>query len=143
MLQFSVPPGYQQSLRMKNGPALAGHGAEAVRIAILRSMSKLPEELRLSLTWDQGAKMAQHVKLRIDTGLDIFFCDPQSPWQRGSNENTNGLLRQCFPKSTDLRRHTAKELDAVANVINTRPPKNSRLENAYRSPRPVLCWTVR
>ena len=74
MLQFSVPPGYQQSLRMKNGPALAGHGAEAVRIAILRSMSKLPEELRLSLTWDQGAKMAQHVKLRIDTGLDIFFA---------------------------------------------------------------------
>jgi IS30 family transposase len=126
--------GYQQSPRVKNGPALAGHGAEAVRIAILRSMSKLPEELRQSLTWDQGAEMAQHVKLRIDTGLDIYFCDPQSPWQRGSNENTNGLLRQYFPKGTDLSRHTAKELDAVAHVINTRPRKTL----GWKTPAEVL-----
>lgn len=126
--------GYQQSPRIKNGPALAGHGAEAVRIAILRSMGKLPEELRQSLTWDQGAEMAQHVKLRIDTGLDIYFCDPQSPWQRGSNENTNGLLRQYFPKGTDLSRHTAKELDAVAHVINTRPRKTL----GWKTPAEVL-----
>ena len=102
---------------------LPGHGAEAVREAIAGSMRKLPEKLRQSLTWDQGAEMAQHASLRIDTGLEIYFCDPKSPWQRGSNENTNGLLRQYFPKGTDLSRHTAKELDAVAHAINTRPRK--------------------
>ncbi len=87
---------------VKNGPALAGHGAEAVRDAIAGTIMDLPAHLRQSLTWDQGAEMAQHVQLRIDTGLAIYFCDPQSPWQRGSNENTNGLLRQYFPKGTDL-----------------------------------------
>lgn len=114
--------GYQQSLRIKNGPPLAGHGAEAVRRAIARSMDKLPEQLRQSLTWDQGAEMAQHADLRIDTGLEIYFCDPQA---RGSEAptNTNGLLRQYFPKGTDLSRHTARELDAVAHAINTRPRK--------------------
>ena len=84
--------------RTKNGPALAGHGAEAVRDAIASSITTLPEQLRRSLTWDQGAEMAQHAQLRIDTGLAVYFCDPQSPWQRGTNENTNGLLRQYFPK---------------------------------------------
>jgi IS30 family transposase len=79
LLHLPRMEGHQQGPRIKNGPALAGHGAEAVRTAILRSMNKLPEELRQSLTWDQGAEMAQHVKLRIDTGLDIYFCDPQSP----------------------------------------------------------------
>ena len=88
--------------RTKNGPALAGHGAEAVRDAIASSITTLPEQLRRSLTWDQGAEMAQHAQLRIDTGLAVYFCDPQSPWQRGTNENTNGLLRQYFPKGTDL-----------------------------------------
>lgn len=85
--------------------------------------------------------MAQHADLRIDTGLEIYFCDPQSPWQRGSNENTNGLLRQYFPKGTDLSRHTARELDAVAHAINTRP-QNARLENTCRSPRPAPWGTV-
>ncbi len=107
--------------RTKNGPALAGHGAEAVRDAIASSIATLPEQLRRSLTWDQGAEMAQHVQLRVDTGLAIYFCDPHSPWQRGSNENTNGLLRQYFPKGTDLSKHTANDLGAVAAALNTRP----------------------
>ena len=87
---------------MKNGPALAGHGAEAVRDAIARTITTLPEQLRQSLTWDQGAEMAQHAQLRDRHGLQVYFCDPHSPWQRGTNENTNGLLRQYFPKGTDL-----------------------------------------
>ena len=109
--------------RTKNGPALAGHGAEAVRDAIASSITTLPGQLRRSLTWDQGAEMAQHARLRIDTGLAVYFCDPQSPWQRGTNENTNGLLRQYFPKGTDLSRHTADDLSAVATALNSRPRK--------------------
>jgi len=77
---------------VKNGPALAGHGAEAVRDAIAVSITTLPDQLRRSLTWDQGQEMAQHAQLRIDAGVAIYFCDPHSPWQRGTNENTNGLL---------------------------------------------------
>ena len=109
--------------RTKNGPALAGHGAEAVREAIASTITTLPSQLRRSLTWDQGAEMAQHAQLRVDTGLEIYFCDPQSPWQRGTNENTNGLLRQYFPKGTDLARHSRDELDAVALALNSRPRK--------------------
>lgn len=78
----------------KNGPALAGHGAEAVRDAIATEIVRLPDQLRKSLTWDQGAEITQHAELKIDAGLEIYFCDPRSPWQRGTNENTNGLLRQ-------------------------------------------------
>jgi IS30 family transposase len=115
--------GHGQELRVKNGPALAGHGAEAVRDAIAASILTLPEQLRRSLTWDQGAEMAEHAQLRIDTGIEIYFCDPHSPWQRGSNENTNGLLRQYFPRGTDLSRHAADELAAVALALNTRPRK--------------------
>jgi len=109
--------------RRKNGPALAGHGAEAVRAAIASTMTVLPEPLRRSLTWDQGVEMAQHVQLRLDTGLPVFFCDPRSPWQRGTNENTNGLLRQYFPKGTDLSTHGVDDLAAIAAALNGRPRK--------------------
>jgi IS30 family transposase len=125
VMLLRLPPmdGHGVEPRVKNGPALAGHGAEAVRDAIAETIMTLPAQLRRSLTWDQGAEMAQHAQLRIDTGLDIFFCDPQSPWQRGTNENTNGLLRQYFPKGTDLSRHSRGDLDAVALALNTRPRK--------------------
>ena len=120
-----LPPmeGHGTGIREKNGPALAGHGAEAVRDAIARTITTLPEALRRSLTWDQGSEMAQHARLRIDTGLAVYFCDPHSPWQRGTNENTNGLLRQYFPKGTDLSLHSANDLAAVAGALNGRPRK--------------------
>ena len=115
--------GHGDGPRRKNGPALAGHGAEAVRDAITRTIITLPEALRRSLTWDQGAEMAQHERLKIDAGIQVYFCDPQSPWQRGTNENTNGLLRQYFPKGTDLSDHSADHLAAVAAALNARPRK--------------------
>jgi IS30 family transposase len=123
LLHLPRMDGHGDKPRVKNGPPLAGHGAEAVRDAIAETIVTLPEQLRRSLTWDQGAEMAEHVQLRIDTGLAVYFCDPQSPWQRGTNENTNGLLRQYFPKGTDLSRHSRGDLDAVALALNTRPRK--------------------
>ena len=111
--------GHGHEARVKNGPALAGHGAEAVRDAISRTIVTLPEQLRRSLTWDQGAEMAQHARLKIEAGVRVYFCDPHSPWQRGTNENTNGLLRQYFPKGTDLSMHSANEIAAV-------PPPSTR-----------------
>jgi IS30 family transposase len=120
-----LPPmdGFGTTERVKNGPPLAGHGAEAVRDAIAAKITTLPEQLRKTLTWDQGAEMAQHRQLRIDTGVAIYFCDPHSPWQRGTDENTNGLLRQYFPKGTDLARYDEHQLDAVAATLNNRPRK--------------------
>ena len=98
-----------------------GHRAEAVRDALARSIGQLPSQLRRSLTWDQGKEMLEHLQFTVDTGIQIYFCDPKSPWQRGSNENTNGLLRQYFPKRTDLNRFSQGELDAVAAELNERP----------------------
>ena len=124
MLLYLPPmPGHGTTPRQKNGPALAGHGAEAVRDAIVEQIATLPAELRRSLTWDQGAEMARHAELRLQAGIDVYFCDPHSPWQRATNENTNGLLRQYFPKGTDLCRHSIDELAAVAAALNSRPRK--------------------
>jgi IS30 family transposase len=134
MLLHLPPLDRRDGPRAKNGPALTGHGAEAVRDAIADAIRTLPDQLRRSLTWDQGAEMAQHAQLRIDTGLEVYFCDPQSPWQRGTNENTNGLLRQYFPKGTDLARHNADDLAAVAAALNTRPRKTLD----WRTPAEVL-----
>src|SRR5207302_5888282 len=123
LLHLPRMTGHGQEARIKNGPALAGHGAEAVSEAIMRTITTLPEQLRRLLTWDQGAEMAQHARLKIDAGVQVYFCDPHSPWQRATNENTNGLLRQYFPKGTDLSVHGAEEIAAVAAALNSRPRK--------------------
>jgi IS30 family transposase len=134
MLLHLPPLDRRNGPRAKSGPALTGHGAEAVRDAIADVITTLPEQLRRSLTWDQGAEMAQHGQLRIDSGLEVYFCDPQSPWQRATNENTNGLLRQYFPRGTDLARHSPDDLAAVAAALNTRPRKTLD----WRTPAEVL-----
>ncbi|GAB2981412.1 hypothetical protein GCM10027360_79820 [Amycolatopsis echigonensis] len=123
LLHLPRMDGHGVEPRVHNGPALAGRGAEAVRDAIASAIATLPEPLRRSLTWDRGKEMAQHARLRIDTGIKVYFADPHSPWQRGTNENTNGLLRQYFPKGTDLSRWSRDELDAVAAALNSRPRK--------------------
>jgi len=123
LLHLPPMPGHGTDQRRKNGPALAGHGAEAVRDAIASSIVALPGHLRRSLAWDQGAEMARHADLKVLADLPVYFCDPHSPWQRGTNENTNGLLRQYFPKGTDLSKHCSDDLEAVAAALNGRPRK--------------------
>jgi len=129
LLHLPVPEG--AGPRVKHGPAVTGAGAQQVRDAIAAQLAGLPEHLRRSLTWDQGAELAQHAKLRIDTGVQVYFCDPQSPWQRG----TNGLLRQYFPKGTDLARHSAEDLAAVADALNARPRKTLGWAHSRRGAR--------
>ncbi len=139
LLHLPRMTGYGSGPPVKNGPALAGHGAEAVRDAITRTITMLPEQLRRSLTWDQGAEMSQHARLRIDAGVQVYFCDPHSPWQRGTNENTNGLLRQYFPKGTDLSAHGVDALAAVAIALNARPRKTL----GWRTPAEALDEVLR
>jgi len=115
--------GYGLIPRTKNGPALAGYGAITMKNALASTMTTLPEQLRQSLTWDRGKELSAHAQFKVETGIPVFFADPQSPWQRGSNENANGLLRQYFPKGTDLSRWSDEEIQAVAAAINNRPRK--------------------
>ena len=97
--------------------------AEAVRDAITRAISTMPEQLRRSLTWDQGAELAQHARLKIDAGMQVYFCDPHSPWQRGSNENANGLIREYLPKGSNLNLVTHQQLTSIEYALNNRPRK--------------------
>ena len=129
MLLHLPPIEGHNSPRVKAGPPITGAGAGAVRNAIAETITTLPEQLRRSLTWDQGIEIAQHVQLRFETGLQIYFCDPRSPWQRGTNKNTNGLLRQYFPRGTDLARHSAEELEAVAAALKVGHARHSRGEH--------------
>ncbi len=123
LLHLPRMEGFDTTPYVKNGPPVAGRGAQAVRDAITAQIGGLPEQLRRSLTWDQGGELAQHVQLKTDAGIAVYFCDPHSPWQRPSNENTNGLLRQYFPKGTDLSRWNDEDLRAVAVTLNSRPRK--------------------
>ena len=115
--------GYGVIARTKNGPALAGYGAVTMKNALAATMTTLPEQLRRSLTWDRGKELSAHAAFKVETGIPVYFADPQSPWQRGTNENTNGLLRQYFPKGTDLSRWNVEEIEAVAHALNSRPRK--------------------
>jgi IS30 family transposase len=115
--------GYRHKHTPKNGPALAGYGAVTMKNALAATMFTLPESVRRSLTWDRGKELSAHATFKVETGIPVFFADPHSPWQRGTNENMNGLLRQYFPKGTDLSRWDAEELAAVEAAINARPRK--------------------
>ncbi|HET6533934.1 MAG TPA: IS30 family transposase, partial [Actinoplanes sp.] len=112
----TIPP-------VKNGPALSGYGAIAMKDALTTTMTTMPAELLRSLTWDRGKELSAHAQFKIETGIAVYFADPHSPWQRGTNENTNGLLRQYFPKGTDLSRWDLADLLAVQATINSRPRK--------------------
>lgn len=115
--------GYGKIRPVKNGPALAGYGAKTMTRALTAMIKCMPAQAWRTLTWDRGKELSDHAALTKETGVAVYFADPRSPWQRGSNENTNGLLRQYFPKGTDLARWSAAELEAVEHAINNRPRK--------------------
>ena len=115
--------GYGVEEPVKNGPALGGYGAIAMKDALQSTLGSMPAGLLRSLTWDRGKELSAHAQFKIDTGISVFFADPHSPWQRGTNENTNGLLRQYFPKGTDLSRWNLEDILAVQDVLNSRPRK--------------------
>ncbi len=115
--------GWGKSVPVKNGPALSGYGALSMNKALAAALNGIPTPMVKSLTWDRGKEMSAHTALTSKIGVPVFFADPHSPWQRGSNENTNGRLRQYFPKGTDLSPWTRRDLAAVAHTLNTRPRK--------------------
>ena len=115
--------GYGTVERTKNGPPLAGYGAIAMKDALAATMTELPQTLTKTLTWDRGKELSAHAQFKVETGISVYFADPHSPWQRATNENTNGLARQYFPKGTDLSRWTAEDIAAVESALNSRPRK--------------------
>ncbi len=115
-----------------------GHTADVVADALAEAITSLPSQLRRSITWDQGKEMAGHARFSVATGVPVYFCDPHSPWQRGSNENTNGLLRQYFPRSTDFRALTQSDLDAVAAELNGRPRQTPGWKSPCQAPDEAL-----
>ena len=126
--------GYGTIPPLKNGPALGGYGAIAMKDALTTTMTTMPAELLRSLSWDRGKELSAHAQFKVDTGIAVYFADPHSPWQRGTNENTNGLLRQYFPKGTDLSRWDHDDLLAVQAAVNSRPRKVL----AWKTPAEVL-----
>lgn len=120
--------------RTKNGPSLGGYGAVAMNTVLAASITALPQQLRKAITWDRGKELSAHATLALETGTKVYFADPHSPWQRTTNENTNGLLRQFFPKGTDLSRWTAEDLEAVAHTLNNR----SRRSLIWKTPPEVF-----
>jgi IS30 family transposase len=123
LVHLTREDGYGLAPRTKNGPALAGYGAITMANALKKAVRKLPDPLWQTLTWDRGKELSDHARFTIESGAKVFFADPHSPWQRGTNENTNGLLRQYFPKGTDLSRWRDQEIQAVAQTLNNRPRK--------------------
>jgi IS30 family transposase len=121
------------------GLPAGNHKADAVADALAAAVAHLPAHLAKSLTWDQGQEMAEHKRFTIETGIDVYFCDPKSPWQRGSNENTNGLLRQYMPRRLDFRTMTQTDLDAIAAELNDRP----RQTLGFKTPSQALAEVLR
>jgi transposase, IS30 family len=120
-------------------PLPDGCTAERMRPALTASVLRLPQPLRRSLTWDHGREMAEHIQFTVDSGVQVCFCDPRSPWQRGTNENTNGLLRQYLPRSADLRQFDQAALDAIAAELNGRP----RQTLGFKTPSQALAEALR
>lgn len=131
LLHLPPLPGHRQQTREKHGPALAGHGAQAVREAIAKAMSSLPKQLKKSLTWDQGTEMAQHALLSIHTGLQVYFCDPQSPWQRGSNEHQRAVA-PILPKGHGPQRASSNRSPGSGAGLEHETAQDARMEDSRR-----------
>lgn len=123
LVHLPGPDGWQDNASVRNGPSLGSTGAVAMNAALTTSITQPPQQQRKTLTWDRGKELSGHAQFALETGTRVFFADPYSPWQRPTNEYTNGLLRQYFPKGTDLSHRSAEDLQAVANSLSNRPRK--------------------